>query len=161
MSDRENNPGFHIKDWRSYSSSANSSQGSDARPRVRLAIPRNWEDILARSLDRVRPRQRLKLSMLRGWQEHGWQFDGKRYTGEYRVGNRSWQGYAQTPPTHNRGGLFDFYLQRPPDGVKSHACWHHAGKGWFWVNFHAPYPDLLSGIKFIENFLAQVTGNRP
>lgn len=101
-------------------------------------------------------RRHLHLKLEPGWGEHGWHQEGDKFVGEYCTGRRVWQGYASSPAKRNRVGNFDFFIHNPPAGVKNHVCWHHAGGGWYWVNFHTPPGDLLSGIKFIENFLARV-----
>lgn len=133
--DSNNVPGFRVTSWRAVNAPL-------PTPIVTTTMPRR--------------RVRFELPQ-RGWQEHGWRLEGDRYVGHYRVGRRTWDGRAHFPPTHNRGGEFDFYVHHPPVGVKNHPCWHHAGQGWYWVNYHTPPPDLLSGIKHIEDFLAQVT----
>lgn len=102
-------------------------------------------------------RRSLYLKLEPGWGEHGWHKEGDKFVGEYCAGQRVWQGYASSPAKRNHVGNFDFYIHKPPTGVKNHVCWHHAGRGWYWVNFHTPPSDLLSGIKFIEDFLDRVT----
>lgn len=130
--DKNGRPGFIVRDVRRGNTEAASSVG-------------------------VVNRRRIRLNLDPGWHDHGWALNGDRYTGEYTAHQRRWQGYAVSPAKRNQVGDYDFYILNPPGSVKNHPCWHSAGRGWYWVNFHTPPRDLLSGIKFIEDFLTQVT----
>lgn len=96
------------------------------------------------------------------WEDFGWRLDRPGvYIGEYLVGSRRWRGRAEFPAKRGESSQFDIYCYHPPAQLRAYghrACWHHVGNGWYWIHFNKHPQDLASGIRNIENSIAEMIG---
>ncbi|MEN6532643.1 MAG: hypothetical protein ABFD89_03215 [Bryobacteraceae bacterium] len=115
--------------------------------------PAHLREFTLRTVPQRRPCERVQRRQIPYWQESGWTWTGKGYSGRYQTPRGSFPGFVE-----ERLGRLEFYIHEPPQALKSDShwvCFQERDKGWYRVHMGKRPADVSTGIMTLERLVSQ------